>query len=176
MSFLPQSPPQVQDDCPRYGLQGQHAGIEGVVAQEERGQESKADKPNETGKASPKAVVHRLVNTSCGGDYRKAFDLLFFEYPEGRKWIMEKAAEWISALAVAVPAPVVTEARPHKMPDEFYTPASAVRLLVPYLPKGARIWEPCWGEGHLSWQLFNGMVLLEALAEGFDVCRIGGLG
>jgi len=34
--------------------------------------------------------------------------------------------------------------------DEFYTPDSAIALLLPYLPKGKVIWESAWGMGHIA--------------------------
>ncbi len=34
--------------------------------------------------------------------------------------------------------------------DEYYTPASALDPLLPYLPKGKVVWEGAWGQGHLA--------------------------
>jgi hypothetical protein len=37
-----------------------------------------------------------------------------------------------------------------KKKDERYTPDCATALIVPYLPKGATIWEAAWGKGHMA--------------------------
>ena len=39
---------------------------------------------------------------------------------------------------------------------DYYTPAYAVEILLPYLPKGAVIWEAAWGSGVLAGHLNKG--------------------
>jgi len=35
--------------------------------------------------------------------------------------------------------------------DEIYTPAYALKPLLPFIPKGTHyVWEPCWGQGHMA--------------------------
>jgi hypothetical protein len=34
--------------------------------------------------------------------------------------------------------------------DEYFTPPEAIRILVPYLPRGKIVWEVAWGRGDLA--------------------------
>ena len=54
--------------------------------------------------------------------------------------------------------------------DECYTPGYAVDILAPFIPKGARIWEPASGSGRLARHLAERgfTVLTSSLADGAD--------
>lgn len=57
--------------------------------------------------------------------------------------------------------------------DKCYTPPYAVKVLFPFLPKDAVIWEPAAGDGYIAWVLMTAghKVIQTDLANGFDFLK-----